>query len=101
MNLNPTEKKVLTYLAGSYCEDFGYSGFQGICKRTKLPRNKVRLACRSLKRKGLAAFSSGLWNDDGQPAGSGYSASREGVAFIEAQRASAHGECVGAKHDGL
>lgn len=92
MNLNPAEKKVLGFLAETYSEDFGYTGFSWISKRTRLPRNKVRLACRSLKRKGFAKFSSGLWNDDGQPAGSGYSASREGVAFIETLRPSALGE---------
>lgn len=86
INLNAAEKKVLTFLADEWSDEAGFYGFKWIGKRTRLPRNKVRLACRSLKRKGLTKFASGLWTDDGTPGGSGYSATKEGRALIDNAR---------------
>ena len=73
--LNDNEKKVLGALAA--CEPFDdndlcYMNFDGISKRTGLDRRVVRLACRSLKRKGLALFGTGLCHEDGTFAGAGY-----------------------------
>jgi len=73
--LTDNEKKVLDTLAA--CEPFDYDdlcymNFDGISKRTGLDRRVVRLACRSLKRKGLALFGTGLCHEDGTFAGAGY-----------------------------
>lgn len=81
MNLNDAEKKVLAFLADRRCEDFGFYSFAPICAETKLERRRVRLACRSLARKGLTKFAFGLTDEDGHPAGSGYSATSEGVGL--------------------
>lgn len=83
--LNENEKRVLTVLvaAGDSYLGFGYLGFAGIGARLeddhsiKLDRKAIRRACRSLKRKGLAEFCRGLWTEDGEPAGSGYAATKE------------------------
>jgi len=86
MKLNDNERKVLAVLVvcgddswGGYC----YFNFRALTGPTKLNRREVRLACRSLKRKGLAEFRRGLWSEDGEPAGSGYCASKAGVDFIK------------------
>lgn len=80
MKLNQHEMKVLRFLFNrgidSYFDDFLFFGFAPIARGTKLKRNEVRRACRSLTRKGLARFQRGLWNEDGGPAGSGYGATR-------------------------
>lgn len=81
MKLNDAERRVLTFLADQRCDEGGYYGFDGIKQHVRLSRREIRLACRSLKRKGLTEFLSGLWNDEG-PAGSGYSATAAGVGFI-------------------
>jgi|HubBroStandDraft_3_1064219.scaffolds.fasta_scaffold08076_10 hypothetical protein len=79
MNLNPDEKKVLVYLV----EEGGYWGFAGIGEVvSRLDRKTIRRACRSLKRKGLTEFKSGLWFDDGGMAGSGYKATDAGHKMI-------------------
>lgn len=81
--MSPNETKVLAYLAGRYSEDFGFLPFDPIVRETRLDRRQVRLACRSLKRKGLAEFSIGLWTDDGTPAGAGYRATKDGLASLK------------------
>jgi len=81
MNLNDNERKVLTVLGDCYDEDSGYHCFAYVMDETKLDRKAVRRACRSLKRKGLARFSVGLWTEDGEMRGSGYAATREGAAL--------------------
>lgn len=83
-HLNANERQVLSFLASEgFTWDFGYSGFARIMDDTKLERKAVRRACRSLARKGLAEYGRGLWNDDGEPAGSGYCATRTGVTLAE------------------
>src|SRR5690348_15632803 len=77
-NLNRNEVKVLASLAAVAWEDGGYLSFRAIGRRCRLKRNAIRLACRSLKRKGLAQFSIGLWTEDGEPRGSGYEATKAG-----------------------
>jgi hypothetical protein len=64
--------------------------FAPICQHTGLERSVVRRACRSLKRKGLARFETGLWTEDGEPRGSGYGLTRAGLTLywntVEAAR---------------
>jgi hypothetical protein len=80
--LSDDERKVLRYLATVY-EEYCVP-FAPICRGTKLSRPRVRLACRSLTRKGLARFASGLWHEfDGTPAGSGYGHTMAGLAAIK------------------
>jgi len=80
MKLNDNERKVLAAL---YNEDgICFSGFAFLMEETGLDRKAVRRSCRSLKRKGLAQFASGLWDEDGEPRGSGYAATKEGVEVL-------------------
>ena len=86
VTLNGNEVKVLESLVGaSQPEGEMCISFAWIMDDTKLDRKEVRKACRSLARKGLAEFYRGLFNDDGEVAGSGYCASRAGVALIESE----------------
>lgn len=78
VKINHIEQKVLSVLAQGVEYDFGFLGFAGIMSRTHLDRKAVRRACRSLARKGLAVYERGLWNDDGDPAGSGYCSTEAG-----------------------
>jgi hypothetical protein len=70
--INIYERKVLNLLI----EDGLYYGFAWIVQETKLDRPTVRRACRSLARKGLTEYGRGLWNDAGEPCGSGYRATK-------------------------
>ena len=79
MKLNENECKVLTVLADDldYC-GFCYSSFARIADNCLLDVRQVRRACRSLARKGLAEYKRGLWTEEGEPAGSGYGATKAG-----------------------
>ena len=84
MNLNDNERKVLdSLIAADDYSGFCYLSFSAIGIPWGLDRKTVRRACRSLKRKGLAEFKAGLWTEDGEPAGSGYAATRAGAEFIK------------------
>jgi len=85
MTLTDNERKVLACLVvcGEDYAGYNYFAFGAITEPTKLERAVVRRACRSLKRKGLAEFASGLWSEDGEPAGAGYRASAAGVDLIK------------------
>lgn len=74
-------KKVLDVLVRDYheCEGGAYFCFRVLQKETGLDRKTVRLACRYLKRKGLARFFAGLSTEDGEFRGSGYSATEEAL----------------------
>lgn len=76
-HLNPREVRVLAALT-SVAGDFGVLAFRGIGRRVRMKRSEIRLACRSLARKGLAEFHFGCWSEDDRPAGSGYSATKAG-----------------------
>jgi hypothetical protein len=80
--LNELERKVLRALvsADDYC-GFCYLSFKGIRAKTRLGIKEIRRACRSLTRKGLAEYGRGLWTEDGEPAGSGYAASRAARSY--------------------
>jgi len=75
-------KKVLNALVEDYDSVDGgaFFCFKVLCKKTGLNRRTVRLACRYLKRKGLARFGTGLCDNDGAFYGSGYSASEEAMS---------------------
>ena len=74
-------KKVLDALIEDYegVDGGAFFCFKVLCKKTGLDRRTVRLACRYLKRKGLARFGTGLCDNDGAFYGSGYSASEEAM----------------------
>jgi hypothetical protein len=78
--INQNERKVLDVLlsAGDY-----YLPFAPICEETGLERRVVRRACRALARKGMTEFRQGLWNEDGEPAGSGYKILPPGVGALQ------------------
>lgn len=83
--MNDDEKKVLAILAGNYRggDEFLFFDFSSLGSETNLDRKLVRRACRSLTRRGYARFASGLWTEDGEPAGSGYGATRDGLKAAE------------------
>lgn len=93
MKINDNERKVLRFLVSEFSDEYGFYSFAGITAVTRLDRRRVRLACRSLTRKGLLRFGRGLWSDDGEPRGSGYGATKAGAEFIgviEGDAASKH-----------
>jgi hypothetical protein len=71
-NLNDNERRVLRALPSEGYAGFGFVSFAYLTRETMLNRRAVRLACRSLARKGLAEYSRGLWSEDGKPCGAGY-----------------------------
>ena len=75
---------VLKCLGKVTCEffDWTYVPFSYITKRTRQPRKAVRRHCRALKRKGLAQYARGLFNEDGEVCGAGYSITHEGRAVL-------------------
>lgn len=76
-------EKVLEFLAERTSRETCY-GFAPICEDTGLDRKRVKFICRLFKRKGWAEFYSGLCNDDGDFAGSGYCISPAGMAAYQA-----------------
>lgn len=81
-SLNEKELVVLRALAEVYVPDeWRAYAFKGLASKVNLEIKEVRRACRSLTKKGLAAYERSLWSDDG-PAGAGYRATEEGAAFI-------------------
>lgn len=82
MNLNDNECKVLAILADEYSDEGRCYYFRSIAALSKLTIKEVRRACRSLAKKGFAKYERGLFNDDGEVAGSGYGATEAGAAFL-------------------
>lgn len=81
--VNDIERKVLRVLADEYHpEEWSAYSFKGLTGQTKLELKDVRRACRSLAKKGLAAYERSLVDCDGMMAGSGYRATEEGAALI-------------------
>lgn len=78
--MNAAEKRVLRFLVDQGGE---YFSFAPIMLETRLSRKVVRLACRSLARKGLASFRNGLWTEDGDLYGSGYTATEAGHSIAQ------------------
>jgi len=82
--LSENELKVLKSLDevtdtwGEVCVSFSYIAGDG----NRLSTKEVRIACRSLRKRGFADFYRGLMNEDGEVAGSGYCITREGQLFL-------------------
>lgn len=86
IKINENERKVLNYLVPMTDSEVQYQYFRHIAESTGLDLKQVSRACRSLKKKGLAEFMRGLFDDDGKAAGSGYGATEAGVRLIENQQ---------------
>ena len=78
MTLQPHHYRVLTGLYELSTPGELYIPFSALQDFTGYDRALVRRACRLLARKGLAAYSKGLWREDGGPAGAGYCITRAG-----------------------
>lgn len=82
--INDNERKVLEVLNsltrrdGEACITFKLLG-----DKAKMDIKAVRRSCRSLRRKGFAEFHSGLMDEEGMAAGSGYCVSEEGEIFFD------------------
>jgi hypothetical protein len=76
IKVNQAEGKALAAMADYYEEQ--YACFATIASDANLDPKCIRRTVRSLARKGLAEYAKGLWNDDGEPAGSGYRATKLG-----------------------
>lgn len=48
-----------------------------------ITRDMARAICRSLTDRGFAFYMRGLFNDDGQPQGSGYGITNAGAAYLD------------------
>ena len=75
---------VLSVAFRSYVPDFGIcETFFSLCafETPDLPREMVRGVLRDLTDRGLCHYKSGLFTDDGRPAGSGYGLTRKGLVF--------------------
>jgi hypothetical protein len=80
VSISGREMQALNALAGSYGGDFDCLRFSAIAKRAAIDPKHVRRSVRALARKGLAEYVKGLWNEDGEPAGSGYRCTEAGFA---------------------
>ena len=65
---------------------FRFMSFAGIAELSGVDRIHVRRDVRHLARKGLAKFARGLWNEDGEPRGSGYAITHAGLAALAKSR---------------
>ena len=59
--------------------------FRSIEEYTGFPRSRVRRAVRRLAKIGLAEFQRGLFDEDGQTAGSGYMLTETAIAALRAR----------------
>lgn len=84
--INSNEEKGLAYLEEYYDSEMNCHYFQMIADCTLLDRKQVRRAARSLARKGLTEYVRGLFDEDGQIAGSGYCCTLLGHDTMLAQR---------------
>lgn len=80
--LTPQNMQVLKVLHELTAPDWAVC-FAPIIRETEMPRAEVRRRCRYLKRIGLAEYHRALWNEDGEPRGSGYAVTRQGMAVAE------------------
>lgn len=71
IHLTENERIALKAWIGTY-EDFDYLSFAVIASASGLQRNLVRRTVRSMARKSVTQFCSGLSSDDGEFRGSGY-----------------------------
>jgi len=86
IKLNENEERVLKHLAEGYDSsgwgEGSYWSFDPIARNLNIERRLVRLACRSLARKGLAEYARGLFNVDGEMMGAGYGATLAGASLF-------------------
>jgi hypothetical protein len=82
--VNENERKVLAALAEWYSDEAEWNAFylRGLVSETKLELSQVRRSVCSLAKKGLAKYERGLFNEDGEVAGSGYRATLAGAALL-------------------
>lgn len=66
------------------CEgDFCYRSFGSVAEHSKLDWKRVRVLTRRLARKGLLVYDNGLFNEDGEVAGAGYTITPKGRAVAQ------------------
>lgn len=84
VKISNNERKCLEILAERYEDGDGDTCYytKYIAKMAVLDPKKARIYIRSLVRKGLVEYHRGLFNDDGQVAGSGYKCSERGFYTI-------------------
>lgn len=78
-----TEVQVFEYLAEAYLHDGNCYPFNALALNLGLTRRQVKRACRRLARRGLAECVNGLFNDDGETAGSGYCCTPAGHSYYQ------------------
>lgn len=82
--LPPHQRTVLGAFADNAADDYegpwAYS-FREIMEWTGFSRAQVSRACKALRRYGFLSFERGLFNEDGQVAGSGYAITRAGRSW--------------------
>src|SRR5690242_15607070 len=76
--VSATELRALEILADHYLDDCDCLYFATIADKSGIEPSKIRRVVRSLARKGYAQYVRGLFDDEGQVAGSGYSCTRAG-----------------------
>lgn len=58
--------------------DEWYTGIQRVSEALGIPREIARAVLRVLRQRGLVAYKSGLWTEDGEMAGAGYGITKAG-----------------------
>lgn len=77
------ENKVLSVFRLFWNKDENCRSFSDIAGYAEISVKEVRLACRSLRKKGLVEFYNGLLTSDGEVAGSGYCINKAGVEYVK------------------
>lgn len=88
IKLSELQRKVLVELVEGYdphWDEHSVFQFKYLAKEAKITIRQARLACRALKRKGLAEYGHTV-NGDYQVSGSGYWASKAGAELIDPER---------------
>lgn len=78
------ELRALEVLSDHYNSEGNCLYFKTIASLSGIEPKKVRRVVRSLARKGLAEFTRGLFDDEGNVAGSGYCCTPAGKTLFEA-----------------
>ena len=81
MKLSENEQRAL--LAWENVDKWWCLNFRGVERYSGLEKRLVRRTVRALARKGLAQYERGLFNEDGETAGSGYSLTKEGYERLK------------------
>ncbi len=82
------EVRVLKALDDSGWSDPTYWTIAQVAEASDIPWEYCRVALRSLTNQGLAQYSRGLFNEDGEVWGSGYSITRLGIEALTRKRQS-------------